>query len=57
MESLTIIVLSPDTIDAIIEELDAMLHYGDLEESQCEEIGRLIHGLQESDEIRLQLTT
>ena len=57
MQSLKILILSSDTIDFLCDELEEMLKHCDLTESQCDEIADLLHGLENADEIRLQLTT
>ena len=57
MQSLKITILSADTIEFLIDELDDMLKHCDLSDSQCDEIADLLDGLQDCDEIRLQLTT
>jgi hypothetical protein len=56
MRSIQISILSPSTIDLLCYELDEMLKHCDLSQSQSDEIAEILGGLQECDEIRLQLS-
>lgn len=55
MQSLKIIMLSLETTEFLIAELEGMLKHMHIPATQFEEIADLLHGLENDDEIRLQL--
>jgi hypothetical protein len=55
MESLKIIMLSLETTEFLITELEGMLKHMHIPAKEFEEIADLLHGLETADEIRLQL--
>ena len=55
IKSLKIIMLSLETTEFLIAELEGMLKHMNIPVAQFEEIADLLHGLENDDEIRLRL--